>query len=52
MKVFYSDKYLTGNAREARLTDEGKRIFEQILNESPSVAKRDGGRHGIVKELK
>lgn len=52
MKVFYSDNYVTGNAREARLTDEGKRIFEQILNESSSAAKRDGGRYGIVKGLR
>ena len=52
MKVFYSDRYLAGNAREARLTYEGKRIFEQILNESPGAAKRDGGKYGIVKELK
>lgn len=47
MKLFYSDRYV----QNGRFTEEGKQIFEKIISEHPSAAKRDGGRNGIVKGL-
>ena len=47
MKLFYSDLYVKNN----EFTAEGEKLFEEIINAIPEIAKYKGGRYGDIKNL-
>lgn len=53
-KVLYADKKYFDSVNGDdyfRLSNEGRKIFLDILNSSPKEAKRKGGKYGIIENL-